>query len=133
MRQQLYTSLAQAYAQARIEAVRDNPSVVVLESPEAPADPQPRGLLKSVVLALMAGLFLGVLLAFLRERVFSEPRSCIPRKTRSTPLCARQPRATSAIRFGCSGFIGARSQLRGGCRRIPDPLSGSPYRCESSF
>lgn len=69
MRQQLYTSLAQAYAQARIDAVRDNPTVVVLESPEVPADPEPRGLLRTGVLALMAGLFLGVLLAFLREHV----------------------------------------------------------------
>jgi uncharacterized protein involved in exopolysaccharide biosynthesis len=69
MRQQLYTSLAQAYAQARIDAVRDNPSVVVLESPEVAADPEPRGLLRSGVLALLAGLFLGVLLAFMREHV----------------------------------------------------------------
>jgi uncharacterized protein involved in exopolysaccharide biosynthesis len=69
MRQQLYTSLAQAYAQARIDAVRDNPSVVVLESPEVAADPEPRGLLRSGVLALLAGLFLGVLLAFMREHI----------------------------------------------------------------
>lgn len=69
MRQQLYTSLAQAYAQARIDAVRDNPSLTVLESPEIPADPEPRGLLRSAVLALIAGLFLGVLLAFVREHI----------------------------------------------------------------
>lgn len=69
MRQQLYTSLAQAYAQARIDAVRDNPSVVVLESPEVPPDPEGRGLIKSGVLALMAGLLLGVLLAFVREHI----------------------------------------------------------------
>lgn len=69
MRQQLYTSLAQAYAQARIDAVRDNPSVVVLESPDVPPDPQPRGLVKTGLLALMAGLLLGVLLAFVREHI----------------------------------------------------------------
>jgi uncharacterized protein involved in exopolysaccharide biosynthesis len=69
MRQQLYTSLAQAYAQARIDAVRDNPSVVVLESPDVPPDPEPRGLVKTGLLALMAGLFLGVLLAFVREHI----------------------------------------------------------------
>ena len=69
MRQQLYTSLAQTYAQARIDAVRDNPTVVVLEQPEVPADPEPRGLLKSAVIALIAGLFLGVLLAFVREHI----------------------------------------------------------------
>ena len=69
MRQQLYTSLAQAYAQARIDAVRDNPSVVVLESPDVPPDPEPRGLARTGILALIAGLFLGVLLAFVREHI----------------------------------------------------------------
>jgi len=69
MRQQLYTSVAQAYAQARIDAVRDNPSVVVLESPEVPPDPERRGLVRTGVVALMAGLFLGVLLAFVREHI----------------------------------------------------------------
>lgn len=69
MRQQLYASLAQAYAQARIDAVRDNPSVTVLEQPDVPPDPEPRGLAKTGVLALMAGLLLGVLLAFIREHI----------------------------------------------------------------
>jgi uncharacterized protein involved in exopolysaccharide biosynthesis len=69
MRQQLYTSVAQAYAQARIDAVRDNPSVAVLESPDVPPDPEPRGLVTTGLLALMAGLFLGVLLAFVREHI----------------------------------------------------------------
>jgi tyrosine-protein kinase Etk/Wzc len=69
MRQQLYASLAQAYAQARIDAVRDNPSVVVLESPDVPPDPEPRGLAKTGLIALMAGFFLGVLLAFVREHI----------------------------------------------------------------
>src|SRR6266550_1306976 len=69
MRQQLYTSVAQAYAQARIDAVRDNPSVVVLESPEIPPDPERRGLARTGVIALIAGLFLGVLLAFVREHI----------------------------------------------------------------
>lgn len=69
MRQQLYASLAQAYAQARIDAVRDNPSVVVLESPDVPPDPDPRGLAKTGVIALMAGFLLGVLLAFVREHI----------------------------------------------------------------
>jgi uncharacterized protein involved in exopolysaccharide biosynthesis len=69
MRQALYTSLSQSYAQARIDAVRENPSVTVIESPEVPTDPEPRGLARTGVLALMAGLFLSMLLAFLREHV----------------------------------------------------------------
>ena len=69
MRQALYTSVMQAYAQARMDAVRDNPSVAVLESPEVPPDPEPRGLIRNGVLAIIAGLFLGVLLAFVREHI----------------------------------------------------------------
>ena len=69
MRQALYTSVMQAYAQARMDAVRDNPSVVVLESPEVPTDPEGRGVIRFAVIALIAGLFLGVLLAFLREHI----------------------------------------------------------------
>jgi uncharacterized protein involved in exopolysaccharide biosynthesis len=74
MRQALYTSVMQAYAQARMEAVRDNPSVVVLESPEVPTDPEGRGLIRFALIALIAGLFLGVLLAFVREHIIRTRR-----------------------------------------------------------
>lgn len=67
MRQQLYSSLAQAYAQARIDAVRDNPSVAIIEFPEVPADPTARGLVAKLVTGLIAGFLLGAFLAFLRE------------------------------------------------------------------
>jgi uncharacterized protein involved in exopolysaccharide biosynthesis len=77
MRQALYTSLTQAYAQARMDAVRDNPSVTVIESPDVPPDPEPRGLLQTGVVALMAGLFLGVFLAFMREH-FTRTRRLNP-------------------------------------------------------
>ena len=69
MRQQLYSSLAQSYAQARMDAVRDNPSVVVLESPEVPPYHDPRGLIRTGVLSLFAGLLLGIFVAFFREHV----------------------------------------------------------------
>lgn len=69
MRQGLYSSLAQSYAQARMDAVRDNPSVTVLEAPEVPADHDPRGLIRTGVLALFAGLLLGIFVAFFREHV----------------------------------------------------------------
>jgi uncharacterized protein involved in exopolysaccharide biosynthesis len=67
MRQQLYTSVAQAFEQARMDEVRDTPVITVIEQPNVPARPDPRGLLKWLVVGLLFGLGLGVGLAYLRE------------------------------------------------------------------
>ena len=40
--QQLYTSLAQSFEQARIDEVRNTPVITVLEPPDLPASPDPR-------------------------------------------------------------------------------------------
>ena len=69
MRQQLYTSLAQAFEQARIEEVRDNPVITMIERPTLPLKPNGRGLLRKGPLALMAGFLLGLSIAFGREVV----------------------------------------------------------------
>ena len=67
MRQQLYTTLSQAYEQARIEEVRDTPLITVIEQPEVPVKPDTRGLVrKGLVAAFLGGLF-GVALAIGKE------------------------------------------------------------------
>jgi uncharacterized protein involved in exopolysaccharide biosynthesis len=66
-RQQLFTSLAETYEQARIEEVRDTPVISIVEPPNIPARPDPRGLVRSAALGLLVALALGVMLAFLRE------------------------------------------------------------------
>jgi uncharacterized protein involved in exopolysaccharide biosynthesis len=66
-RQQVYTSLAQAYEQARIDAVRDTPVITLIEAPEPPVRPRPRGLVQWTAVALVAGLLLGVVAAFVSE------------------------------------------------------------------
>jgi uncharacterized protein involved in exopolysaccharide biosynthesis len=71
MRQQVYTSLAQALEQARIEEVRDTPVITIVENPEAPVRPDPRGLAKTGLLALLAGAVIGVVAALGRESVTS--------------------------------------------------------------
>jgi uncharacterized protein involved in exopolysaccharide biosynthesis len=76
MRQQVYTTLAQAYEQAKIEEVRDTPVITVVEQPELPARPDSRGIVRSTLVALVGGGLLGVLLAVLlaamvRERTFN--------------------------------------------------------------
>ena len=67
VQQQVYATLAQAYEQARIEEVRDTPVITVLASPQLPARPDRRGLIKKGFLALLVGGLLGFLVAGWRE------------------------------------------------------------------
>ena len=67
LRQSLYTSMAQAYEQARIEEVRDTPVITIVEHPDLPARPDARGTVKKSVLALLAGAFLGLVLTIVVE------------------------------------------------------------------
>ena len=69
MRQQIYTSLAQSYEQAKIDEVRDSPVLTVVEPPVPAALPDPRGLVKRAFLAIVGGLFLGILIASAKEYV----------------------------------------------------------------
>ncbi len=61
LRQQVYTSLAQSYEQARIEEVRNTPVITVVDPPEPPPRPDPRELLLKAILAM---LVTGTLAAF---------------------------------------------------------------------
>lgn len=74
MRQSLYTSLSQAYEQSRIEEVRDTPSITVIEHPTTPTSADTSYGLRNTLLGAIGGLFLGIVLAFVRER-FNESRA----------------------------------------------------------
>ena len=67
MRQQIFTTLNQAYEQARIDEVRDTPVITVVEKPEAPILPDRRRLLFKGILALIVGGMFGIFGAFGRE------------------------------------------------------------------
>ncbi len=54
LRQQLYTTLAQAYEQARIEEVRDTPVLTIVEPPRVPAKPDSRAVLLKLLIAMFA-------------------------------------------------------------------------------
>jgi len=65
-RQQLLTSIAQAFEQAHIDEVRDTPAITVIDEPNVPARPNGRGTVAKTFGALVAGLLLGCVLAAVR-------------------------------------------------------------------
>lgn len=67
MRQQVYTALAQAFEQARIEELRDTPVITVLEQPQLPLAPDAHTSAGKTIFAAMLGGFLALLLGLLRD------------------------------------------------------------------
>jgi len=66
MRQQVQTSLAQAYEQAKIDEVRDTPVITVIEGPKAPVRPDSRRGLFNVVAGVLVGVLIGLVVAWTR-------------------------------------------------------------------
>lgn len=69
MRQALYTTLAEAYEQARIKEVRNTPLITVFEPPVMPVRADSRGVLLRWFLGLLIGALVGITTAFARESV----------------------------------------------------------------
>lgn len=94
VQQELYTRLAAAYEQARIEEARELTPIMIVEPPETPVSPETGTAVRKTLLGLITGLFLGIILAFLKERM---------RETRDarTPALAefRKERANALGRF----------------------------------
>lgn len=67
MRQQLYTTLAQSYEQARMNEVRNTPVITVLDEPSLPTRPDPRWLLLKVLVSGIAGGMAGLVIALARS------------------------------------------------------------------
>ena len=67
MRQSLVTAMAQAFEQARIDEVRNTPVITVIDQPEPPALPDPRGRVLILALGLTLGVMAGFGLALVRE------------------------------------------------------------------
>ena len=62
LRQGVFTSLTQAYEDARIREVRDTPAITVFEPPAVPSTPAPRGRSRLAIFGLLVGGFIGALL-----------------------------------------------------------------------
>ncbi len=63
LQRQLYASVVQALEQARIDEVRDTPVFTILQQPVEPAFPDPRRRVRNALLALVAGLMAGAVVA----------------------------------------------------------------------
>lgn len=67
VQQQVYTTLAQAVEQARIEEVRDTPLLTTVEMPNQPSRPDSRYVVLKAMFSGIFGLLIGLLAALLRD------------------------------------------------------------------
>lgn len=74
MRQEVFTTLAQAYEQAKIEEVRDTPVITVVQAPELPVRPDSRWLVLKALLGLLLGFMLGAAIAVWRSYTVNSER-----------------------------------------------------------
>jgi len=66
---QVVSTLQQSAEQAKIEEVRDTPTVTAVERPSLPVRPDPRGTVKYALIGAVLGAFVGMGLAFVREAI----------------------------------------------------------------
>ena len=69
IREELFRTLSQSFESARIEEVRSTPVITVIDRPAETVQPRRRGTIRKTILALLAGAFFGLGLAFGREYV----------------------------------------------------------------
>ena len=73
MRQELATSLAQAFQQARIDEVRNTPVITLIGPPRVPALRDPKGRLLILAIGMLAGVAFGVLAAVFFRNFMVKP------------------------------------------------------------
>ena len=73
MRQELATSLAQAFQQARIDEVRNTPVITLIGPPRVPALRDPKRRLLILAIGMLAGVALGVLAAVFFRNFMVKP------------------------------------------------------------
>jgi len=69
LRQDLYTNLAKALDQAKVDEVRDSPVITVIEAADVPLGPDASVWQRKAIFGVIIGLFLGILLASMHSYV----------------------------------------------------------------
>ena len=105
MRQQVYTSLVSTFEEARIEEMRNVAPLAIVEPPETPVSPETGTAARRTLLGLAVGLFAGILVAFLKER-----------------MDEKRAGSTRAL----AEYSALKSQLGGSFRRVLNPSRVSP-------
>ena len=103
LRQQLHSTLAEAYEQARIDEVRDLPVVTVVDRPEDSARRNPRRLVTTVLLGLFAGLVLGAGLVLTKEYMDRQKRIFPEEYSEFTRLKSERMRRLAGLGRGRGG------------------------------
>jgi uncharacterized protein involved in exopolysaccharide biosynthesis len=92
MRQQVYTSLAQAYEQAKIEEVRDTPVLSIVVPPSLPAQGDSRDLAKRGIVLTVFFAVLGGLVSLVRDYTQEHGTDPAMLELRSAWQALRRPR-----------------------------------------
>lgn len=71
LRQQVFTSLMQAYDDVRMREARDTPVITIVDPPAVPSKPEPRGRGVRTLLGLMIGAVFGAMLIFTGDLITS--------------------------------------------------------------
>lgn len=107
VRQQLYLTLSQSHAAAKIEEVRNTPVITMIERPEGFVTRQPRGAMRKVLLAWFGAGALAVALAFAVEYAERAQEAASPEYQefldRSRQFLGRVRRRGSGARGGQPG------------------------------
>jgi len=74
LRQQVYTTLAQAYEQARISEVRNTPVITIIDVPEG-SEKRAGGVVIGSLVGLLVGLMLGTFVAVALESLVAQKRA----------------------------------------------------------
>jgi uncharacterized protein involved in exopolysaccharide biosynthesis len=89
MRQSIYTSVSQAYEQARIDEARDTPGLRVVEPATVPISSNPRGLAPTIILGVFVGLLVAICIGLWRDYV-DETESNDPEQVREFRNAVRE-------------------------------------------
>lgn len=72
--QQEYAGLESSYQQARIEEVRNLSAIRIVDYPDVPVQPQRREAARKTLIGFVTGIFAGIVIAFLRQRLEEKRR-----------------------------------------------------------